>query len=95
LLSNPAASLAEIPAGSAVLQLAVLPPEVLSARTTTPSAVAPSVAAAPGAGAAPAASIEAVPTPTGAALRTTGHAAMDAVPDKPAASEAPSDNPYR
>jgi hypothetical protein len=80
-LSNPPTSIAQIPAGSTVLPLAMLPPQLRAESTAAPSAEA-----------APVASMQAVST--GASLRATGHAAVAAVPDKPAASEALSDNPY-
>jgi hypothetical protein len=80
--SDPPLSLIEIPADSTVPRQAILPPLVSTAESTT----APSAEAPP---AGPVAAVSAV-----AVSRTTLHAAVAAVSDKPAASEALSDNPY-
>jgi hypothetical protein len=87
-LSDPSASLVEIPAVSTGLRLPILPPQVLRAESTTaPSAPA---AAPVAAGVAPIQTVSTLAT-----LRARGHAAPSAaVPDNPAASEALSDNPY-
>jgi hypothetical protein len=80
--SDPPLSLIEIPAGSTVPRQATLFPPVSSAESTT----APSAEAPP---AKPVAAVSAV-----AVSRTTPHVAFAAVSDRPAASEALSDNPY-